>query len=192
MKKTARLSLGVLGGVAIVGAVGCGTTVTPVSSPSSAAPAAQAASSAPSQSPSPTGAPSGGIGSSFQVTDSKNNQYDVTLVKVIDPAQGANEFSTPDNGKRFVGIVLTIKGVTGNASDDANSDALITGSNNQQYQSDFNSIAGYTDFNSGEFDVSPGQTVTGAITFQIPNGVKVANVQWAADPFSGATGTWNL
>ena len=30
----------------------------------------------------------------------------VTLTQVIDPAQGADQFTTPDNGNRFVGAVF--------------------------------------------------------------------------------------
>jgi hypothetical protein len=32
----------------------------------------------------------------------------VTLTKVIDPAQGADQFTTPGNGNRFVGAIFTI------------------------------------------------------------------------------------
>lgn len=170
----------------------CGTSVTPTSTPSNAAPAAAAQSAAPSPSPSSSGPVSGGIGSSFKVTDSQGDVYDVTLDKVIDPAQGADQFSTPDNGKRFVAAVFTIRGVSGTSSDDANSDAVVTGSDTQQYQPDFDDIAGYTNFNSGEFDVTPSQTLTGAVNFQVPTGVTVANVQWVANSFSGAVGTWDL
>jgi len=49
------------------------------------------------------------VGSYFDVQDSNGDNYRVTLLKVIDPAQGADEFSTPENGKRFVGIVFKIK-----------------------------------------------------------------------------------
>src|SRR6185437_8200594 len=48
-------------------------------------------------------APAGVTGASFSLNDGGGLSYRVTLVKVIDPAQGANQFSTPGSGKRFVG-----------------------------------------------------------------------------------------
>ena len=40
--------------------------------------------------------PPGKLGSSFDVKDGSENTYQVTLAKVIDPATGANQVSSPD------------------------------------------------------------------------------------------------
>ena len=113
--------------------------------------------------------------------------------QVIDPAQGTDEFNQPDNGKRFVSAVLTITGVSGTAQDDANNDATLNGSDHQVYQPDFDSIAGYTNFNSGDFSVSPGTSQIGAVTFQVPDGVTVTSVVWAnSSGFGGGTATWTI
>jgi Domain of unknown function (DUF4352) len=122
-----------------------------------------------------------GIGSYFNVQDASGNTYRVTLAKIINSAKGADQFTTPDNGKRFVGAVFTIKALNGSPSDeDANSDAALVGNNSQTYTADFDSIAGYTNFNSGSIDVAQGDTVTGAVTFQVPTGVAVSKLQWTA------------
>jgi hypothetical protein len=70
--------------------------------------------------PSPSGvlatgrlAPPGKIGSSFDLRDGSGDTYQVTLAKVIDPARGADQFSSPDSGKQFVGLVFRIKALTG-------------------------------------------------------------------------------
>ncbi len=139
------------------------------------------------------GAPTEHVGGGFAVTSSSGSKYDVHLTKVIDPAQGTDEFSTPDAGKRLVGAVFRITGVKGNSSDDANNDATLIGSNGQAYQADFDSIAGYTNFSSGQFNAAPGAAEVGAVTFQVPAGVKVAEVQWSADSgFGGAPGIWKV
>ena len=103
----------------------------------------------------------------------------ITVVKVIDPAQGTDQFTTPDAGKRFVGAELTINN-TGKAalSDDANSTVSLVGSDNQDYTADFSAISGCTNFNSGQYTISSGQSETGCVTFQIPDGVTVAKVQF--------------
>ena len=80
-------------------------------------------------------------------------------MKVIDPAQGANQANTPDAGKRFVGLVFTIKGVTGSPQgEDANNDAVLVGANGRDYPAALDRIAGYTNFDDGAIHVTPGQT----------------------------------
>jgi hypothetical protein len=91
--------------------------------------------------------------------------------KAIDPARRADQFNAPNNGFRFVGAVL--------------------GSNGRTYQANFTSIAGYTNFNSGQFSISTGQTSTGAVTFQVPDRVTVASIQWdATGGFGGQPAEW--
>ena len=71
------------------------------------------------------------------------------------------------------GIVFRIKALKGSPQDeDANNDAVIVGSNGQTYSADFDDIAGYTNFDKGTIQVAQGDTVTGAVTFQVPNGVE--------------------
>jgi hypothetical protein len=145
--------------------------------------------------PSPTTARSAapaGIGSYFDVQDGSGNTYRVTLDKIIDPAQGADQFTQPDNGKRFVGAVFTILAVNGSPSnEDADNDAAIVGSNGQTYTADLNSISGYTNFNDGQINAAQGEKATGAVTFQLPTGVKVSKVQWTPAAGFGDTVQWN-
>jgi hypothetical protein len=138
-------------------------------------------------------APAGVTGASFSLNDGGGISYRVTLVKVIDPAQGANQSSTPDSGKRFVGLVFRIKGLTGSPQgEDANNDAVLVGANGQNYQADLNGIAGYTNFDDGAIHVTPGQTVTGAVAFQVPASVTVSTVQWTALSGFGPMVEWNV
>ncbi len=143
----------------------------------------------------PTGsqAPPGKTGSHFDLADGSGHVYRLTLVKVIDPATGADQFSTPDNGKRFVGLVFTIKALTGSPqNEDANNDAVVVGGNGQNYRADFDRIARYTNFDTGMIHLAQGDTVTGSVTFQVPNGVTVSKVQWTALSGFGSTVEWDL
>jgi hypothetical protein len=106
-------------------------------------------------------------------------------------ATGSDEFNQPDKGTRFVAAVFQITGVSGTATDDSNSDASLTGSNQQVYQANFSSIAGYTDFNSGDFNVTAGQSESGAVTFQVPSGVSVADIRWTVG-IDNSAATWNV
>jgi hypothetical protein len=133
----------------------------------------------------------GRIGSSFELKDGSGNVYRVTLVKVIDPARGENQFATPDTSKRFVGLVFKVKALTGSPKDeDANNDAVVIGGNGQNYSADFDGIAGYTDFDHGVIHVAQGETVTGSVTFQLPNALAVSTVQWTALSGFGSTVEW--
>ena len=135
--------------------------------------------------------PPGRIGSSFELEDGDGNLYRVTLTKVIDPARGENQFTVPDAGKRFVGLVFRVKALTGSPQDeDANNNAVILGSNGQSYAADFEGIAGNTNFDHGAIHVSKGETVTGSVTFQLPENVKVSTVQWTALSGFGSTVEW--
>ena len=135
--------------------------------------------------------PPGRIGSSFELRDGSGNLYRVTLATVIDAAKGENQFTVPDAGKRFVGLVFRVKALTGSPRDeDANNDAVVIGSNGQTYSADFDGIAGYTNFDHGAIRVSTGETVTGSVTFQLPKDVKVSTVQWTALSGFGSTVEW--
>ncbi len=131
------------------------------------------------------------IGSSFDVQDGFGDTYQVTLVTVIDPAQGAGPFISPDSGTRFVGAVFRITAVRGSPKgDDANNDAALVGSNGQTYTCDFTDIAGYANFSDGVIQVAQGSTTTGAVSFQVPDGVKVTDIQWSPGNGFGATVQW--
>jgi hypothetical protein len=125
------------------------------------------------------------------VSDGSGNDYTVTLIKVLDPAQPDNSFDSASSGSRLVGAEFTVKGVSGSTSDDANTDAAVQGSDNQTYQPSFNGLAVGTNFNSGDFQVGPGQTETGWVAFSVPDSIRVASVQWEP-ALSGATATWNV
>ena len=135
--------------------------------------------------------PPGQIGSSFDLNDGSGHAYRVTLVKVIDPAKGEAEFTVPASGKRFVGLVFKVKALTGSLQDeDANNDAAVIGGNSQTYAADFSGIAGYTNFRDGAIQAAQGETVTGSVTFQVPNGVPVSKVRWTALSGYGSTVEW--
>jgi hypothetical protein len=71
-------------------------------------------------------------------------------------------------------------------------DAVLVGGNGQHYQADFDAIAGYANFDSGTIHVAQGDTVTGAVTFQMPDGVTISRVQWDTLSGFGSTVEWNV
>jgi hypothetical protein len=130
------------------------------------------------------------IGSSFVVQDASGNTYRVTLFKVVDPAHGAGLFNAPDRGTRLVAAVFRITAVTGSLQEDADNDAGLVGSNGQTYLYSFDDIVGYTNFNNGVIQVAQGGTTTGAVSFQVPDGVLVTDIQWIAANGFGVMVRW--
>lgn len=202
--KSSRLGLYIflscVGVAALIGVIGVlvlslssSTSSSTSSSPAVVGVSGSSAAGSAGSSPAAAGSTSGGVGTSFTTQDNSGHTYRVTLVKIIDPAQGANQFYTAAAGKRLVGAVFTITAVQGTPQDeDANLDATMVGGNGQSYTADFAQIAGYTNFSYGTIKVSQGQSVTGAVTFQIPTGVQVTRVQWTGGAFGNNAVTWNL
>ena len=158
-------------------------------SESSSPAATQAASSAGTGNP--RAGSTGTIGSSFTVQDASGNTYSVTLDKIIDPVTSSDSFNTPDGGTRFMAAVFTIKATGGSPqNEDANNSASVTGNNSQSYSPQFADIAGYTNFDDGTIHVTQGQQVTGEVTFQLPDGVKAAKVQWTPQDGFGSPVQW--
>jgi hypothetical protein len=123
-------------------------------------------------------------GATQTVTDENGVSYSVQLSQVIDPAQGATEFNTPNAGYRFVTTLFTISNTSSSEiTENANNDTNVIGSNNQTYTADFNSVSECTNFSFGEFQLAPGESSTGCVTFQVPVGVSVVKVRFT--PSSG-------
>lgn len=182
---------------AAVGLAGCGSVSTKAASTTVGTAAPPAAAStipiAPPSTPSPTTAQLAHIGTAIAVKDADGNPALVTLVAVMDPATGADQFTVPKAGSRFVGVEFRIDNTgTSALSNDANNDASAIGSNDQTYSADFDSIAGCTNFNDGDYSLPPGQVSTGCVTFQLPLGIKTSKVQFSpSGGFGGVTGQWN-
>lgn len=137
---------------------------------------------------------SNGVGTT-QVVENQDKQYEaVKLVAVIDPAQGADSFTTPDTGKRFVAVEIQVTNRSnGTDSSDANNNLTVVGSNKQDYDADFDAVSECTDFNNGAYNVSKGESQVGCVTYQIPTGVGVAKVQYNPNSgFSTNNAEWTL
>lgn len=194
---------GALAAVAVItmGAKGCGSTASVNTSPVNTTPATASSGTAattPATAAPATAAPTtvpavAHVGSALAVEDSQSNKGTVTLVQVIDPAQGSDSYTTPDAGKRFVGAKFTVAGTAGTLKDDANNDATLIGSDGQTYTADFNDIAGCTNFDGGSFTVASGSSSTGCVVFQVPTGVTVAKVRFDINGgFGNSIAEWKV
>ena len=160
------------------------------SSPPQTAPPTSPADTASVPSPSPTDSLTGPLGATFTVTsDDGTSTYDVTLDKVTQHVK-LGQYDTLDNDQDHAAAAeFSITGRSGSSRDDAFVNANAIGSDQTEYQSS-PIMENLPQFSYGEFQVAPGQTVKGWVTFELPPGVTVAQVQWA--PSDGGAVTWTV
>jgi Domain of unknown function (DUF4352) len=123
-----------------------------------------------------------------------NQGLAVTLLKITDPAQGADQYTTADAGKRFIAVsVKIINNGTSSFQDDANSNITLIGSDNQSYTFDSSNVSGCTNFSYGTYTLATGASATGCVVFQVPNGVSTSKIQFQTrGGYSGDTGEWTV
>lgn len=149
--------------------------------------------SSPATSTSRIGTRSGQPGASITVTDSSGTKLHVTLKQVIDPANGANQYSQPASGKHFVGVQLRVQNDAATSfENNANNETTIVLSNGKKDEADYNPIAGCGNFNNGQVKLAAGASTTGCVTFQVPKGEKITEVRYGNSVYPGITAQWQL
>jgi hypothetical protein len=147
----------------------------------------------PTTSGAPTDLP---LGTAATITNNGSPDFDVTATQIVDPAQPADQYVTPQNaGDIFVAVAFTLTDTgTANVSDDIYSDTKIFDSAGQGYEGDFEDTASGPSFPSGEIDIAPGGTASGWVMFEVPGSATLATVTFT--PSSGfatqATTSWNI
>ncbi|MER5635971.1 DUF4352 domain-containing protein [Kitasatospora sp. NPDC002227] len=189
MRRTAALLL--TAGLVTLGATACGPTDSSVSTTAKTSAAAPAKSSA---------AKSDAKGSAAKLGDTialkgseAGTTADVTVVKLADNAEGADEFTKPADGKRFVAVQFRIKATGAKGYNDApQNSAKLIDAQGQAYG------AGVEDTKAGPAfqvpaTIASGESALGFVTFEVPADAKLAKVQFALDSgFAQQTGQWAL
>ncbi|MFE2317043.1 DUF4352 domain-containing protein [Streptomyces sp. NPDC059441] len=121
------------------------------------------------------------------------SKLDVTVVKVVDPAKGADEFTTAESGKRFVGVQFRLVNTGTIAYNDSPSNgAQLADKDGQHFESTFGDISAGPSMAS-EVKLKPGGKALGWIVFEVPKASKVSVVQFGMDSgFAEQTGEWKL
>jgi hypothetical protein len=132
-------------------------------------------------------------GASIMVSDSSGTKLHVTLKQVIDAANGANQYSNPASGHHFVGVQLRVQNeAAASFENNANNETTIVLSNGKKDEADYNPIAGCGNFDNGQVKLAAGASATGCVTFQVPNGEKIAEVRYGNTVYPGITARWQL
>ncbi|MER7772640.1 DUF4352 domain-containing protein [Kitasatospora sp. NPDC096140] len=118
---------------------------------------------------------------------------DVTLVKVVDNAEGADEFTHPADGKRFVAIQFRIKASGKKAYSDApGNSAKVVDAQGQAFGTTIADTKAGPSFQVPA-NIAPGESALGFVTFEVPKDAKLDKAQFGLDSgFAPQTGQWKL
>ncbi|GAA2807481.1 hypothetical protein GCM10010441_35330 [Kitasatospora paracochleata] len=190
-RTTARRSAAVLLGASLVvlGVTACDPSGSSVSTDAKQTSSAAASGDA---KPAPAGAAKVGDTIGLKGTE-KTNTADVTLVKVVDNAEGEDEFTKPADGKRFVAVQFQIKATGAKAYSDApQNSAKLIDAQGQAYGSTVADTKAGPGFQVPA-NIAPGESALGFITFEVPKDAKLDKAQFGLDSgFAQQTGQWKL
>jgi len=132
------------------------------------------------------------VGDSVSVTGFQGVKLTVQLVKVFPDAQGADQFTSPDSGKRFYAVQLRITDTASSAwSDSPDNCVKLKDASGQQFESDLSDVTAGQSF--GSVNLAPGDSVLGVVVFQVPTGDKPVKMQFTPDSgMADSAAQWNL
>jgi hypothetical protein len=121
-----------------------------------------------------------------------NPAVQVTLVKFVDPAQGADQFAVPVPGDRYVGVQLQIAYAgPPPPPEDFNSDTTIEDSQGNLYSASDAALQNCPAFNSGA--KSPKGTTLGCVTFEVSTDATIADVMFTPlGQFGSISAEWKV
>ncbi|MFD0279733.1 DUF4352 domain-containing protein [Kitasatospora sp. NPDC127111] len=118
---------------------------------------------------------------------------DVTLVKVVDNAEGADEFTHPADGKRFVAVQFRIKASGKKAYGDVPANgAKVLDAQGQAFGTTVADTKAGPSFQVPA-NIAPGESALGFVTFEVPKDAKLDKAQFGLDSgFAPQTGQWKI
>lgn len=134
------------------------------------------------------------VGAAITLGGNDNGEkMSVAVTRIISRAQPADEFSSPDAGKRFYAVQFRLTDTGSTAySDSPGNGAAVADADGQSYDSTFYDVTGCQSF-PGTENIAPGRSGIGCVVFQVPTGAKITQVQFTLDSgFGPQTGQWDV
>lgn len=138
------------------------------------------------------------IGTAIKVAgESSGEKYELTLTGVVNPATESDGLSLLPAGDELVAVELTVKNIgSGTRTDDVLSDTTLIDSGGHTYPGTNGleyTVSQCQTFSGGEVVLPPGQSESGCVIFQIPDGAIPAKLQYTPDSgFSGNLAEWTI
>ncbi|MFB6594254.1 DUF4352 domain-containing protein [Streptomyces diastaticus] len=133
------------------------------------------------------------VGDAITLKGFEDEKIEVTVVKVVDPAKSKDEFMTPDDGNRWLGIQFQLVNKGDKAYQDSPTNGMqVADADGQMFQTAFGEITAGPALSS-DVRLAPGAKALGWVTFDVPKDVKVSQVQVALNSgMADHTGQWKL
>jgi hypothetical protein len=142
----------------------------------------------------PTGTQTTQVGRAMTLAGlSAGEQVSVTVTKVYNYAQPADQYNEPTAGEKLFAVALRFKN-TGSSeySDSPGNSVTIYDSNGGSYQTDFYDAIECSSFQP-TINVQVGSSSVGCVVFDVPNDAKITKVQVILDSGYGPqTGEWKI
>lgn len=139
-----------------------------------------------------TPAATGHIGDTLTLTRADDSTIAVTLEQVINPATVTSGKHDPASTYLATKLKITDPG-TAAIDGNVNINVTVFGSDGQNYTADLSNVSECANFDSGGFDLGPGESATGCVVFALPHGVSPTKVKYApSSGFAEDFGEWNL
>jgi hypothetical protein len=132
------------------------------------------------------------VGATLTLNGASGEKLQVTLVRMVDPAPAANQFSAPPAGMREVATELRFKNIGTIAySESLLTDVTVLDAASHSYSVD---ISGATSagpgFPSDLVNLAAGESADGLIELQVPTATPVTEVKLSVSLFGGDRGEW--
>lgn len=117
----------------------------------------------------------------------------VTLVRIVDPAKGGDELIHPAAGHHYVAVQVRIVNKGQKVySDDPVVNVKAKNADGEAMSKTFTTTTAGADMPTS-VDLTPGDTALGFVDFEVPDGQKIAQVQYALTTFGGdGVAQWTL
>jgi hypothetical protein len=128
------------------------------------------------------------VGQSVRYDDGQGHTATVTLVRVIDPAQPANQYEAPDSGNRYVAAEFKIVNTGAAFQPSPTSNATAFDSASHSFNTGYADISGCPSFASN-LTLNPGDVADGCVVFQVPSSAQITKIEYVEQEGAG-TGVW--
>lgn len=117
----------------------------------------------------------------------------ITLVKVVDPSKPANPYDEIPAEKRQVAFQLQILN-TGKIpyESDPENRVKVHDTSGQAFAAELTADTTAGQGMDTALNLAPGDTALGFVTANLPNGSKIATVEYSATPFGGDAARWTI
>lgn len=134
------------------------------------------------------------IGDTITLTGQDDGeQLDVTMKKWLDPAKSADEFATPESGKRWVAVQIQLTNTGTTAYSDSPSNCVqAADTDGQRFDTTFGDITAGPQMTS-DLKLPVDGKALGWVVIEVPKGSKVATLQFTmSSGFADETGQWEI